>query len=47
MELNSVRDEKIDKVDKVDIEDLIGGLKIVEVKALNKYLDDIWKVKLK
>jgi hypothetical protein len=38
--------EKVDKFDKVDIEELIAGLKITEQKALEKYLNEIWKVNI-
>ncbi len=31
-------------IDKVNIDDLIRDLKIYQVKALQKYLDDVWNV---
>jgi hypothetical protein len=49
--LNLERNDKLikidesDKVDKVDVQDLISGLRVVDVKALELYLNDIWKVK--
>jgi hypothetical protein len=43
-ENNFDKNKITDKVDKVDIEDLISGLKVIEVKALEVYLNSIWKV---
>jgi len=31
-------------VDKVNIQDLISGLRVTELKALETYLNDVWKV---
>ena len=44
--MDSVSNEQKKDVDKVNIEDLIEGLRIVEVKALEAYFKDIWKVLL-